>query len=258
MDDPLLREMIATIVRAYVETYPEADYLQIGMPEWRHWTGRRVNRTSSCVRGTTSRSLGRFEDLCARARSRSAFPGGGQRVESQVKGDLVALDLFDSLLREKQLLKRPGDRGPMKLVYTEVSEELFPLVTRMLPPGGEVLSCIDYTASRVLRQREMLRQTPPRSVPASLIFTLADDNVGVLPQLATGSLHTLLGELRANGWAGFYTRYWTIGEQDPAMHYLARASWDSTMTPERAYADQVSHVCGPEAVEPVIEGAGDH
>ena len=59
-----------------------------------------------------------------------------------------------------------------------------------------MLSFIDYTASRVVRQRDLLKQIPPKTLPASLIFTLADDNVGVLPQLATGSLHTLMGELR--------------------------------------------------------------
>jgi hypothetical protein len=251
IDDPLLREMVSTIVRSYVETYPEAEYLHVDMPEFRQWTGlARQSYDKLCAR-YDAKGLGSFEELCARARSRTTFPGGGQRVEAQVKGDLAALCFFDSLVREKQLLARPGGRGEIKLVYAEVSEELFPLVARMLPPGGEVRSVIDYTASRVLRQRDLLKQTPPKNVPASLIFTLDDDNVGVLPQLATGSLHTLMGDLRANGWAGFYTRYWTVSQQDPVIHYLARASWIPSMTPERAYADQVSRVCGPEAVEPV-------
>ena len=115
------------------------------------------------------------------------------------------------------------------------------------------MSFIDYTASRQLRQRDLLRQVPHKHVPASLIFTLADDNVGVLPQLATGSLHTLMGELRENGWAGFYTRYWTVGDLDPTVHYLARASWDASVTPRKAYVDQVEHICGRDAVQPALE-----
>ena len=49
--------------------------------------------------------------------------------------------------------------------------------------------------------------------------------------------------MRASGWDGFYTRYWTVGEQDPTVHYLARASWDATLTPQEAYTDQIEHVC---------------
>jgi hypothetical protein len=252
IDDPLLREMIATIVRAYVETYPEADYLNVETPEWRQWIGQaRESYEQLCARyGVTD--LGSFEDLCARARSRTAFAGGGGRVETQVKGDLVSLRFFDSLVREERLLERPGGRGPVKLVYMDTSEELFPLVARMLPPRGEIVSFIDYTAARIIRQFEMMKQVPPKHVPASLIMTLGDDNMGVLPQLCTGSLHSLIEELRKNGWSGFYTRYWLVSEQDPAIHYLARASWDASVTPRSAYVDQVTHVCGSGAVDPVL------
>jgi len=253
MDDPLLREMVATIVRAYIETYPDIDHIHVGMPEWRSWAGeaeKAYQRLADRYKLTDPRS---FDQICAAARSRESFPGGGARVEAMLKGDLASLWFFDSLLRERKLLQRPDGGTDVKIVYNGVVAELFPLVARMVPSGGEVLSFIDYTASRQLRQRDLLRQLPPGKVPASLIFTLADDNVGVLPQLATGSLHTLMGELRENGWAGFYTRYWTVGDLDPTVHYLARASWDVSMTPQKAYADQVKHVSGDRAVKPALE-----
>ena len=253
LEDPLLGEMIATIVRAYIETYPDIDLLHVGTPEHRGWIGQAEEAYRRLDERYRLSDLGSYEQLCATAQSRTTFPGGGQRVERMLKGDLAALWLFDSLLRDKQLLRRPDGGSDIKIVYNGVVAELFPLVARMVPPGGEVLSFIDYTASRQLRQRELLRQVPPRHVPASLIFTLADDNVGVLPQLATGSLHELLAELRKNGWAGFYTRYWTVGDLDPTVHYLARASWDASVTPAAAYADLVEHVCGPAAVEPALK-----
>jgi len=253
MDDPLLREMVATIVRAYIETYPDIDFLHIGTPEHRGWTGQAENAYKHLASRYKLSDLGTYDELCATARSRKSFPGGGKRVEAMLKGDLAFLDFFDLLVREKKLLRRPGGGGDIKLAYSGVVAELFPLVARMVPPGGEVLSFIDYTASRQLRQRELLQRTPPKGTPASLIFTLADDNVGVLPQSATGSLHTLMGELRKNGWSGFYTRYWTVSDQDPTVHYLARASWNASMTPQQAYADQVEHVCGPDSVEPALK-----
>ena len=112
-----------------------------------------------------------------------------------VKGDLSSLWFSDSLVREKQLLSRPGGGPDVKLVYNGVVAELRPLLNKMVPPGGELLSFIAYTASRVLNQREMIQAVPHDHAPATLIFTLADDNVGVLPQLATGSLH-LVGAVR--------------------------------------------------------------
>ncbi len=252
MDDPLLREMVATIVRAYIETYPAIDYIHVGTPEHRGWTGQAEEAYRRLDARYKLAELGTYEQLCAAARGRTSFPGGGGRVETMLKGDLAAIWFFDSLLHEKRLLRRPGGGDDVKIVYSGVVAELFPLVARMVPPGGEVLSFIDYTASRQLRQRELLGQLPSEQTPASLIFTLADDNVGVLPQLATGSLHALMGDLRENGWSGFYTRYWTVSDLDPTVHYLARASWDASLTPQQAYADQVEHICGPGSVRPAL------
>ncbi len=253
LEDRGLREMVTTIFRAYVETYPDIDHIHVGMPEHRSWVSRSANAYRKLVARYPAPDLGSYNDLRRSARGRVSFPGGGERVETMLRGDLSSLWFFDSLLHEKQLLKRPGNGEDIKIVYNGVAAELFPLVARMLPPGGEMLSFIDYTASRQLRQPELLKQAPPGQVPSTLIFTLADDNVGVLPQLATGSLHNLMGELRKNGWAGFYTRYWTVGDLDPTVHYLSRASWDAAMTPEKAYADQIRHICGPDAVEPALK-----
>ncbi len=252
MDDPLLRDMVATIIRAYVETYPEADYLQIGMPEHRGWIGQSPQAFETLKARYDVRDLGTYESLCARARARTSFPGGGERVETMLKGDLAALSFMDSLVRDKRLLARPG-QGDVRLVYANVVEELFPLMGKMMPAGGEILSFIDYTASRQLRQRDLLKQRPPTHVGANLTFTLADDNVGILPQLATESLHELTKDLRANGWSGFLTRYWTIGDLDPTIHYLARASWDAEMTPESAYRDLIENVCGTESVPRAVQ-----
>lgn len=260
MDDPLLREMAATIVRAYVETYPEAEYLHIGMPEHRGWTGRAAEAYAALTQRYGEEGLGSFDELCAKARSRSSFPGGGERVETMLKGDLASLAFFDSLLREYNLLARPEGRTDARMVYNGVVEELFPLLARMAPKGGEVLSFVDYTASRQLRQVDLIRQKPPEGLPANLIFTLADDNVGVLPQLATGSLHQLMQELRAHGWSGFYTRYWTVGDLDPTVYYLARGSWTDVTTnaplavdPDAAYRDLVAGACGANSVEPAVQ-----
>jgi hypothetical protein len=104
----------------------------------------------------------------------------------------------------------------------------------------------------VLKRREVLKNIPNREVPSTLIYTLHDDNVGVLPQLATGSLHELTRDLRRHGWAGFSTRYWLIGDHDPCVAYLAKAAWDETATPEAVYRDQVRAACGPDCVKDML------
>ena len=253
LDDPLLREMVVTVIRAFVQTYPDVDFVQLSVPEHRAWRSQGGEAYERLDERYDLSDLGTYDQLCARARSRTSYPGGGVRVENQVKGDLAILWLLDTVVREENLLRRPGGGEDLKLIYRGLSAELFPLVARIMPPGGEVVNFIDYTASRVLGHRELIRQSPTKDVPVSLILTLADDNVGVLPQLATSSIHQLLPELCDSGWAGFHTRYWTVGEQDPAIHYLARSSWDRSLTPDQSYTDQVRHVCGAESVKPALE-----
>jgi hypothetical protein len=245
--------MVATIFHASVSTYPDAEYIHVGMPEHRGWIAQAESAYAMLDQKYGLAELGTYEELCARARARTSFPGGGARVEVMLKGDLSSLAFFDSLVEEKKLLARPGGRSDIKLVYNGVVEELFPLLAKMIPPGGEVLSFIDYTASRQLKQLELLQQSPPKGLRSNLIFTLADDNVGVLPQLATGSLHKIMQELRASGSSGFYTRYWTVGDLMPTVHYLAKASWDTSVTPESAYADLVRNTAGEQSVQPALK-----
>jgi hypothetical protein len=132
----------------------------------------------------------------------------------------------------------------MKFIYGEVAEELYPVLNRILPPGSETMNAVDYTPSRIVKRQEVLRNLRPDQIPAALIYTLEDDNIGVVPQLTIGSLHTLTRALERDGWSGFATRYWVDGGQDPAVAYLAKAAWDQEATPDAVDADQLRAVCG--------------
>jgi hypothetical protein len=114
------------------------------------------------------------------------------------------------------------------------------------------MTFVDYTPSRVVRRRHVLAQLPSRQVPTVLIYTLHDDNVGVLPQLATGSLHELTADLRRHGWAGFSTRYWLTGDHDSCLAYLSRAAWDAKATPRAVYRDLVEAACGEPCVPEML------
>ena len=249
-EDPVLTGLATTVLRTTVETYPEADCLVLGVPEFRGWKECYQEAWLGLETKYRLSELCPLNDILGATSKRSLYPGGAQRALDEVKGDIVALYFYDRLLTELRVLE--GCRRPdVKLVYAEIAEELFPVLGRILPPGSELLNALDYTPDRVLKRREVLGRLP-RQLPSTLICTLHDDNIGVLPQLTTGSLHELIGDIKRHGWAGFSTRYWLIGDHDPCVAYLCRAAWKQT-TPELAYRDQVAAICGENCVGDMLE-----
>jgi hypothetical protein len=141
----------------------------------------------------------------------------------------------------------------MRVIYDSVAEELYPILGRILRPGDELLNFVDYTPSRIVQRRAALSHVPGKQNPAVLIYTLHDDNVGLLPQLSTGSFHELTRDLRKYGWSGFSTRYWLVGDHDPALAYLSKAAWDSGATPEMINRGHWKAICGNGCVDQMLE-----
>ena len=251
IDDPALTELATTVLRATVDTYPEVDYVALGMPEFRQWLGLYERAWEALDAKYNISSLRSIDDLLTAAVQRSAYPGGEERALQEVKGDIVALYFYDRLLNEIEALKK-SSRPDMKFIYNNVAEELFPVLGRLVPHGWETLNFVDYTASRIVKRREVLKNIPSNEHACSLIYTLHDDNVGLLPQLATGSLYELTQDLCRHGWAGFSTRYWLIADHDPCVAYLARASWDRNVNHEDIYRDQIRAVCGEACIEEML------
>jgi len=131
---------------------------------------------------------------------RTTYLGGAERAVQETKRDIVAPYFYDYLLTELDVLK-DSRRSDMKFIFGNIAEELLPLLLRILPPGFETMNFVDYTASRVVQRREVLKNIPSDDVPCILTYTFHDDNVGVLPQLAIGSLHELTKDLRLHGWS---------------------------------------------------------
>jgi hypothetical protein len=251
VDDPAMAELAAAVLQATVNTYPEADFVALGMPEFRQWAGAYERAWAALDRKYGIGRVSTLAEVLARAQARADYPGGADRAVQEVKGDLVSLYFYDRLLTDLRVLE--GTRRPdMRFIFVAVAEELFPILPRVLPPGAETMNQVDYTPSRIVKRREVLATLPVRTLPSTLVCTLHDDNVGVLPQLTTGSLHQLLQDLRRHGWAGFSTRYWLTGDHDPCVTYLSRAAWDEAATPEAVYADQVRSVCGEACVADML------
>lgn len=252
VDDPTISGLATSILQATINTYPEADFIAFGMPEFRQWSGHYERAWEALDAKYGIEKIRSLEDTLRASGHRTGNTDGEERSLQEVKGDIVGVYFYDRLLKDLQVT-RDTCRPEMRFIYNSVAEELFPVMPSVLMPGWEFMNVVDYTAQRILKRREVLGEFPGRRIPATLIFTLHDDNVGVLPQLSTGSLHELIQALRQYDWAGFSTRYWLIADHDPCMAYLAKAAWDETATPQLVYQDQIKMVYGEDCVKEMLD-----
>jgi hypothetical protein len=222
------------------------------MPEFRGWVGLYEKAWKRLDAKYGLEEIFPLKKALGHAANRTGYPGGAQRALDEVKGDIIALYFYDKLLTNFKIVKESKSPNA-RLILNSVAEELYPILDRVLPRGSELLNFVDYTASRIVKRREVLRNIRARDLPSSLIMTLQDDNVGVLPQITTGSIHELVTDLKDYGWEGFAIRYWMISDQDPCVAYLARSSWEDT-NPETVYRDLVVTLNGEAAVNDMLEG----
>lgn len=251
-DDARLLAVAGAALRSVLARFPEADWYGFAMPEFRAWGQQCAWAWHQLDERHRIGEIVSLEQVLQQAGARHDYPGGAARALDEVRGDVAALYFFDLLLTSPEVLPRSCVPDARFIVYN-VSEELLPIVPRVLGRAAEVAVTIDYTSSRVLRRRHVLATNAARAMATNLIVTLHDDNVGLMPQLATGSIHQLLGDMRRHGWHGFFTRQWMISDHDGCVGYLSRASWHEGVTPRAVYADLVRAVCGDAAVGPMLK-----
>lgn len=252
-DNRDLQEIAGTVIRTMIDTYPEC--VSYGFPvgtEWRSWTElydwawRELDKQYRISEATS------LEEILRRANARTDYPDGAARSVREAKGDLTGLYFLARLWSDPAIV--PKSRRPdARLVVYEPAEELFPILSRVLPKGSELVIVMDYTASGIVRRRSVLKTVPAKEVPTTLVLPIHEDNIGVLPQLTTGSIHQLTREMRNCGLAGFCTRQWMLSDLDPSLAYLSKVAWQPEVTPEVVYADQVRSVVGEAALGPMLE-----
>ena len=251
-DHPRLLEVARAVLRSVFDAFPEADAFGFAMPEFREWTGHYEWAWAQLDEKYRVREIVALEELLRQAGNRTGYPGGAQRALNELKGDIVALHYYDLVLGNAGEHSAAGG-APRVLLYN-VAEELIPILERVMPYAVEAPVTVDYTSSRVLRRREVLGGVSKKQRPmTTLALTIHDDNVGLVPQLTTGSNHELIKDMGKHGWSGFFTRQWLISDHDPCVAYLSKAVWDTNATPESVVADQVRAVCGESAVVPMLE-----
>jgi len=86
-----------------------------------------------------------------------------------------------------------------------------------------------------------------------VMATLADDNIGILPQLPLSSLDRIFQAMKTYRVDGFFGRQFLVTKLEAATAYVAQNSWAERIAPDDIYRDQVASVCGPAAVEDMLE-----
>jgi len=248
VDDPGLNELAATVLRATVNTYPEVDYVLISGAEHRQWYKVYEQAWKALDAKYGVEKTCPLAEMLAAAPKRKGSGVDPERAVREVKGDITFLFFIDRLLRGQSVLK-DSRRPDMKFIYDSLAEELAPAIPRMVPPGWESQHFLDYTPGRILDREAVLASLPTRQIPTTLIFTLHDDNVGLIPQTEIEPLAKLTRLLVRYGWAGFSTRYWLIGDHDPLVAFLSKAAWDPRVTAEAVAGNQFRMVCGEGCVE---------
>jgi hypothetical protein len=246
-DDATLTGLVKAQIRAYLDTYPDIDLLYMTLPEFPEWAEQADDAWKKLDARTGVGKAATLEQLTIAARDRKLISSGARGVQA-LRGNVTALEFFNRLLADRELWRLPGARS-VKVTIVDVDSALYPVLDKLLPAGTEALHFVDYTARRVAANRSLLKQAPTKTVPSSLILTLADDNVGVLPQMSNAALATLVDELRAGGWGGFSTRYWIIGDLDFATWYLSRSSFSAGLTPQEALVEFLTPALGEGTVE---------
>jgi hypothetical protein len=250
-DDARLMGLVKAQIRAYLDTYPDIDVMYLTLPEFPEWSEQADAAWKLLDARTGVGKLASLDQLTATARNRKLISSGDRGVQA-LRGNVAAFDFFQRLLADRELWKLPRGRTA-KVSLVDIDSALYPVLDKLVPAGAETLNFIDYTARRVAANHELLKLVPTKKVPSSLILTLADDNVGVLPQMSYTALATLVDELRAGGWAGFSTRYWVIGDLDLATWYLSRSSFADGLTPQQALADLLTPGVGAATVERTLK-----
>jgi hypothetical protein len=241
LDDPQLFGLASAVLRATLEKYAQADMVMVGMPEFRQWIGEYQRAWQSLDARYGINKVLSLEGILDEAARRRGSTLGAKRAADEVKGDIANLYFYDRLIRSGDLLKhaRPG----LRFMYWGPSEELFPVLDRILPPDWEIGTMPSNHPSEVLKRLDVLKRLPA-NIGGVMDLTLDDDNIGVMPQLTTNSLHRIVQEMQRNKWRGFVARERFPGDHDWPLAYLARAAWDPEVTPDQVAGGQLRVLCG--------------
>ena len=240
VDNPALAELAEVIVRAHLETYPEIDFIEIGSSEFRAETVGHEHCWQRLDEKYGIESVAPLEELVEQVRARG-YHGEG-RAERELKADIEFLYFVDRLFAEGRLLERLG-RPDVEVLLSSVTEEMYPILGSVLPSNFGVGALIDYNLSLALPRLGRLSALGG-GFGKYVTLSVQDDMNSLLVSSEGARIERFLERMRDAGFKGWKSRYWSIGDLDHSVDYLARASWDADLTADAAYDDYARRVFG--------------
>ena len=246
--NPLFLELIAATIQAHIDCVPDADLYCLGTTEFRESAADCQLAWKKLDRKYGVNKIATLDQLVEEARTMAE--GAPDRSERSLRADIVALHVLDVLLNEQEFdLSRA--RKNARIIATALSPELHRFLPLIFPRGTPYIAEMGYRPGYVARRADTLKLDEPGQLSMSLVISLEDDNIGLVPQLTGPAVHKLVQALRSSGADGFYTRQWLHSNLLPTLHYLTHASWERGWTPAKAYKHFFEDLCGPRAMAPI-------
>ena len=244
VDNPALAELAEVIVTTHLRTYPEIDFIEIGSAEFRAETVGHERCWRRLDEKYGIESVAPLEDLVEQVRARE-YHGTG-RAERELKADIEFLYFVDRLFAEGRLLERLG-RPDVEVLLSSVTEEMYPILGSVLPPNFGVGALIDYNLSLALPRLDRLSSLGD-GFGKYVTLSVQGDMNSLLVSSEGARIERFLERMRDAGFRGWKSRYWSIGDLDHSVDYLARASWDAGLTVDNAYDDYARAVFGEDCL----------
>ncbi|MBM3457195.1 MAG: hypothetical protein FJX77_01480, partial [Armatimonadetes bacterium] len=253
-DEAALRGLAAAQIRSVPETYPGLDGLILTVPEPAGWEGH----AEAALRRLRGEERGRpFTLESAEAAATSGLSGRAKEAAGRAfRRRVAALGFLRSALSDPALLRRPGP--PVTVGFAGAG-----MGTLLAAGSGAADGAREWLLTGGGTHRLATAAAGGPELPAAgqaRLLDLADGYGGLLPQLSTTPLHTLVQRLRSGSAAGFAARCWIVGDQSEAAHYLSRTAWNEgpaappDLTPLAALHELVTPICGEGVADSLAKG----
>ncbi len=248
--NPQHLKLFNAVTAAHLETWARCDEFMISFPEHPHAERKFAESWQAMAKRFALEPRFNIDRMLEAAETDELTIGGPARAVRELKSSIAMIWLLRQVLEDSGFLEQAAANSVDVGVFLGGGARFgYPVLGEVLWPNATAGILLDYTPSASLRRLHHIAEIDTSKIKAQLTLTLQDDNVGWVPGVESESNHILLRTAHEAQWQGYTTRYWPIGDLDPAVNHLARTSWNTDYAPRQAFADHAEHVFGEKTVD---------